>query len=365
MSAAIPWWRPETGEAEARIVREVLDSQYLNEGGVTADFERELARRLEVKHAVAVTSGTSALALTLMALGIGPGDEVVVPDLTFIATANAVYLAGARPVLADVDPDTLTLRPESLEQALTPRTKAVIPVHVSGRAGTLGAVLETARRRRLQVVEDAAEALFSRWGGRFLGTHGTLGCFSFSPNKTITTGQGGLVVTQDEALHGRLRELKDQGRPVRGTGGDDLHPSLGFNFKLTNLQAAVGLAQLDRLAGRLERQKRIHSLYREGLAGVEGIRVLPFDLEGGECPQWTDALADRRDALVRDLSSKGAECRRFWLPLHTQKPYLQGDGAFPNSTRLSSRALWLPSAFQNTDDQVRQVCGWIRAFYGA
>ena len=171
----------------------------------------------------------------------GVGDEVIVPDVTFIATANAVTLTGASPVLVDIDPRTLTLDPQRTERAITTRTKAIVPVHVSGRAADLGAIMDIAQRHGLLVVEDAAEAFLSKHDGKCLGTFGIAGCFSLSPNKTVTTGQGGLVVTDDDRLHVRLRELKDQGRPVRGTGGDDAHDSVGFNFKFTNLQAAIGL----------------------------------------------------------------------------------------------------------------------------
>jgi perosamine synthetase len=149
---------------------------------------------------------------------------------------------------------------------------------------------------------------------------------------------------------------------VRGTGGDDFHPTLGFNFKLTNLQAAVGLAQIERLAGRMERIRRICRIYRDELQGTEGIQLLPFDLDSGEQPQWVDALAERRDELDASLGSHGAHCRRFWFPIHTQKPYWQPDDAFPNSTRLARQALWLPSAFQLSDENVRAVCDLIRQF---
>jgi perosamine synthetase len=359
----IPWWTPQIGPDELGLLKEVLESGYINEGGVATTFEEKIARLLDVPHAVATTSGTSALFLSLAALGVGHGDEVIVPDLTFIATANAVKLAGATPVLVDVDPGTLNVDPAAVERAITPRTKAVMPVHVTGRGADMERLSAIASRRGLFVVEDAAEALRSRHQGRWLGTWGEAGCFSFSPNKTITSGQGGLVVTRDAKLAGRLRELKDQGRPVRGTGGDDLHPTLGYNFKFTNLQAAIGLAQLGYMDGRMERQKRIYQLYAEGLRDVSGIQVLPFDIEGGACPQWTDALADRRDELVAYLAARGASCRKFWHPLHTQAPYRLPDDAFPQAVKAAGRALWLPSAFTLTDADVREVVEMITMFY--
>ena len=362
MTQNFPWWQPDVGEPEQERVRTVIASNYINDGDVTEEFEREIARLTGARHAVGVTSGTAAIYLSLMALDIGPGDEVIVPDMTFIATANAVTMTGARPVLVDVDPRTLNMDPVALQAAITSRTRAIVPVHVSGRAADMKAILAVCGPRGIPVVEDAAEALGSRHHGRCLGTFGRMGCFSFSPNKTITTGQGGMIVTDDDACHQRLRELKDQGRPARGTGGDDLHPTLGFNFKLTNLQAAVGLAQIERLAGRMERIRRTCRIYRDELQGTEGIQLLPFDLDSGEQPQWVDALAERRDELDAFLASHGAHCRRFWFPIHTQKPYWRPDDGFPNSTRLARQALWLPSAFQLSDDDVRAVCDLIRQF---
>lgn len=297
-----------------------------------------------------------------MGLGVSAGDEVIVPDITFIATANAVVLSGARPILVDVDPRTLNLDPENVARAISPRTKAIIPVHVSGRAVDMQAVLTIAKEHGLYVVEDAAEAFMSRHADRYLGTIGNAGCFSFSPNKTITTGQGGMIVTDDEQLYSRLRELKDHGRPIRGTGGDDVHHSIGFNFKFTNLQAAVGLAQLSYLQSRLSRLQRIYELYFRELDDLEGIRLPGFRLDLGESPQWTDAIIQHRDELDRYLNAKNAHCRRFWFPIHTQAPYRQDNRLFPVSTALGPQAIWLPSAFSLSDDDVSIVCGHIRKF---
>jgi perosamine synthetase len=361
----IPWWRPETGNEEREAVLRVLDSGYLNDGDVTGEFERGMAAALGARHAVAVTSGTAAIFLSLVGVGVRHGDEVVVPDITFIATANAVTMAGATPVFVDIDPDALTMDPDAFASAITPRTRAVVPVHVSGRAVAINRIVEVADARGIVVIEDAAEALRSRHRGRCLGTFGRAGCFSFSPNKTITTGQGGLIVTDDDALAVRLRALKDQGRPVRGTGGNDVHPSVGFNFKLTNLQAAVGIAQLARLEARVDRLTAIYREYCRGLAGIGQVRVLPFDVEHGESPQWVDALVDNRDGLVDHLKRFDIDCRPFWFPIHTQQPYRLADQGFPNAMRVAPRALWLPSALSLSDDDVRTVCGRIRDFYKA
>jgi perosamine synthetase len=363
MDRFLSWWSPEMTGNELALLKNVIDSNFLNDGDVTEQFAQTIAKLTGAKFGVGVTSGTTAIYLSLMALDVGHGDEVIVPNLTFIATANAVSMTGATPVLADVDPDTLNLSVKAMEAAVTSRTKAVVPVHVSGRAADIENIVDVAGESALAVVEDAAEAFCSRFKARCLGTFGHTGCFSFSPNKIITTGQGGVIVTNDEGIFRRLRELKDQGRPVRGTGGADVHDSIGFNFKLTNLQAAVGLAQLEKLSSRMERVRRTYSIYRDELIGTNGIRILPFNIEAGEQPQWIDALADHRDQLDKFLAKHGVGCRRFWFPLHTQKPYLCNEKKFPASTRLGKEAIWLPSAFQMADEDVRSVCRLICKFY--
>lgn len=364
-SSRLPWWEPRMTGGELGRLRTVIERNFLNDGPETADLERRIARLLGVRHAVCVTSGTAALFLALAAAGVGSGDEVLVPDLTFIASANAVALTGAKPVLVDIDPRTLNIDVAAASTAITDRTRAIMPVHVSGRGADMTAIRELARTRELAIVEDAAEAFRSFAHGAYLGTHGIAGCFSFSPNKTVTSGQGGAIVTNDDALHTRLRELKDQGRPVRGTGGDDPHPSVGYNFKFTDLQAAVLSAQLEALEERLDRQRDIQRAYRRGLADVAGIELLPFDLDGGEIPQWTDALADRRDELVDHLERNGAGCRRFWHPIHVQPPYRASDSRFPGTSAVAGRAVWLPSAFSLGDADIERVCGLIRTFYRA
>ena len=351
--------------SELGLVKGVLDSNFLNDGDVTEEFGGKIAKLVDAKFGVGVTSGTSAIYLSLVALGIGHGDEVIVPDITFIATANAVSMTGATPVLVDVDPETLNISVVAIEAAITPKTRAVVPVHVSGRAADMEAILSICADRGIAVVEDAAEAFCSTHKDRYLGTLGRAGCFSFSPNKVITTGQGGVIVTNDEVIFQRLRELKDQGRPVRGTGGADVHDRIGFNFKLTNLQAAVGLGQLEKLDARLERIRQTYRIYHDELAEVKGIHVLRFKIDSGEQPQWIDALAEHRDELDTFLAKNGAGCRRFWFPLHTQKPYRRDDADFPNSTRLGKQAIWLPSAFQMADSDVKTVCHLIKKFYSA
>lgn len=360
VSNKIEWWQPVIGTSEYALTQEVLKSGFLNDGKFTEQLEQSIANLVGTKYAVAVTSGTAALYLALKALNIGPGDEVIVPDTTFIATANAVVMTGATPHLVDIDRVSLNINPEQIKKAINKQTKAIIPVHVSGRLCDMNSIMGIAQQHNLYVVEDAAEALGSKKGNKSAGAYGQMGCFSFSPNKTITTGQGGMVVTDNPNLHARLRQLKDQGRSYRGTGGDDLHPTIGYNFKLTNLQAAVGLGQLQDVNVRLKKLKHVYEMYRDGLADLKGIHLFPFELEQGECPQWVDAYVENREALTAAFDSHNIGYRRFWFPLHQQNPYRLSDNEFPVSTHCADHSVWLPSSLTLSDDQISQVCNIIK-----
>ncbi len=351
----IAWFGPHLSGRELELLRGVLEREYVNDGPLTREFERKVAAFVGTRHAVAVTSGTMAIALALMAAGIGPGDEVLVPDLTFIATANAVRLAGAEVKLVDIEPVRFGVDPDAVLAAICPRTRALVTVDVNGRGADYTRLEAICRERGLVLICDAAEGLGSRFGGRMLGAFGLAGCFSFSANKTITAGQGGMIVTDSDALHDRLRELKDQGRRKGGTGGDDMHPVLGFNFKFTDLQAAVALAQFEEIEQRLARAVRRDEAYRERLSNQPGLRVGAM-IEPGEVRQWTDVLIDHRAKIVTALEAEQIGSRNFWFPLHRQEPYRAADSAFVNSIAVSERGLWLPSRLDMGEAETARVC---------
>jgi perosamine synthetase len=351
----IKWFGPQLGEREHAAVAAVIASNYINDGHVTREFEKRIAERIGTKHCIAVTSGTAAISLAVIGLGIGRGDEVLVPNLTFVATANGVRMAGADVKLIDVEPQRFTIDVDKAAAAIGPRTKAIIPVDVNGRGADYDALERLCVEHSLKLVCDAAEALGSRYYDRHLGSIGDAGCFSFSANKTVTSGQGGMISTNSDELHDRLRELKDQGRRHGGTGGDDLHPELGFNFKYTNLQAAVGLAQLELLEMRIEQFRRRDEWYRELLSDCPGI-VLPRPSNWeGEVLQWTDILCANRAAVQGALAREGIDTRAFWLPVHRQIPYAAPDAGFEHTIDVSARGLWLPSAFDLTREEAKIV----------
>jgi perosamine synthetase len=355
---SIDWFGPHLTGGELERLRDVLDRQYINDGPLAREFERRIAVLVGTRHAVAVTSGTAAIALALLAAGIGPGDVVLIPDLTFAATANAVRLAGAEVKLVDVEPDRFGIDPDGVVAAIGPRTRAVVAVDVNGRGANYRRLEPICRDAGLVLICDSAEGLGSRYDGHMLGSFGLAGCFSFSANKTITAGQGGMVTTDSDALYQRLRELKDQGRRHGGTGGDDLHPVIGFNFKFTDLQATVAMPQLDQIEQRIAAARRRDTAYAERLANQPGLKLPPFD-EPGEVRQWTDVLIDNRAVVSAALDADGIGNRAFWLPLHQQEPYAADAGRFPNSRDISRRGLWLASRFDLDDADFDRVCSVI------
>lgn len=358
----IPQIQPDFSAAEVRAVARVMRGGWIAEGAETERFERLVAAFLGVPCAVAVPSGTVAVALSCMASGLAAGEEVIVPNLTMAGTANGVLLAGGVPVFADVRSDTLTLDPVDVERRITHKTKIIMPVHLNGRSADMVALLGLARKHKLFLIEDAAQALGSRWGGNFLGGYGDFGCFSFSVPKIVTTGQGGMVVTRSKQLRERLGKLKDQGRRIRG---GDIHDSIGFNFRFSDLLAAVGVVQMRKIAQNMARKRRVYSWYREALVGVPQVEFVKTDLLQ-TVPWFVDVLVPRRDALAGYLRERGVETRSFYQPLHQQGAYrafYRTGESFPVTERVAKLGLWLPSSVGLTRRQVVTICTYIRRFF--
>lgn len=365
MTGKIPWWRPviEPTSALSQLAS-VVHTDFPNEGIATTQLEAKLASLLGVKHVIMTTSGTAALFLAMRACGVGPGDEVIVPDLTFIATANAVRMAGARPVLVDVG-DDLTISVEAVEQSITDLTKAIIPVHLSGRSANSEALSALARRHRLSLIEDAAQAFMSKCDDRYLGTLGRVGCFSLSAHKLITSGQGGFVATNDNELTNEVRLLKNQGQPHYVARGTDLFVQAGYNFKYTDLQAAFALNQLESLNERIHSAKIRQELYESSLKVCPELQVCPF--QPGAVPLWTELRVESRAAqsgLVEHLEKHSVECRKLYAPLHLQPPYSRPDTAFQKALELSPRSLWLPSGLGLSVVAIHRVCTLLEDWAG-
>jgi perosamine synthetase len=351
----IPQIEPLLGPEETAAVLAVLESGFLTEGKKTREFERELGKFFGVPHAIVVNNATLALTIALQALGIGPGDEVIVPDFTFVATANAVALAGARPVFADVSRETFTLDLADAEARITERTAAIVPVHLNGRSPDMAALAALARKYDLAMVEDAAQAMGSRRGGCFLGTCGDAGVFSLGTTKIITAGQGGVILTRRDDVGRASARIKDHGRLSRSA---EVHDTPGFNSKFTDLQAAVGLEQFRKLPQRMAQKRALFRAYRERLDGVAGLAVPPMDL-GNAVPWFVDLLCADRDGLKEHLAAQGIETRPFYFPVHSQ-PCFGAAGSYPATEEISARGLWLPSSLHLAESDVDRICALIR-----
>ena len=339
-SDQISWWRTSFGDAEVDKLRESVLAEHISQGPVTAEFESRFAEFVDVPYAMATTSGSVALYLALMALGIGPGDEVIVPDRTWVSTAHAALLLGAKVVLVDVLPDVPVMDVTQIRSKITPRTKAIMPVHLNGRSVDMAEINAIARENDLVVVEDAAQAFLSKNSLGFLGTQSDAGCFSLSVAKLISTGQGGLVVTSSQKVYKKLKSIGNNGVVDNFT---DAWNELGFNFKYTDLLASFGLVQLTRVPDRLAHVNDLYSRYRAGLSEYEFpfLRLLPVNQEAGEVPIYIEVMCDDRAAVMRFLGDRGIQTRPATPSLNTSD-YMNAEGGFPNSVRFSEQSLILP-----------------------
>lgn len=358
--------RPDIGERELELVTQVLRSDVLALGPFAPRFEAALASIVGRRHAVACSSGTAGLHMGVRALEIGAGDEVITTPFSFVASANCLLYEGAIPRFVDIEEDTLGLDPELVEGAASPRTRAVLPVHVFGRPCRVEAITATARRRGWAVIEDACEALGSSVDGRPCGSFGDLSVFAFYPNKQITTGEGGMVVTDDDALAETMRSLRNQGRDSDGTWLR--HVRLGYNYRLDEMSAAVGVAQLERLAELRAGRARVAAAYERALGNDDWVglpRVGP-----GESVDWFVyvvrlAASVDRDAVIGRLAERGVPARPYFTPLHLQPLYRERfgfkPGDFPVTERVAASTLALPFSSRLTDDEVASVADALRA----
>ena len=354
---------PWIDDQELEELKRVIASTFVVEHDLTREFEQRTRELTGARHAVAIMNGTVALYCSLKALGIGPGDEVIVPDLTFIASANAVIMAGANPVFCEILPDTFCIDPAKIAPLVTPRTKAVMPVHLYGQSADMDAVMKVTRELDLFVVEDAAQGVGVHFNGRHVGTFGQLGILSYYGNKTITCGEGGVILTDDDELARACYRLKNHGRDGKGAF---IHEHIGFNFSFTEMQAAVGIAQMKKLPKIVARKKAIHDRYCEALAGIDRLRPAYIDSRCTPVFWFTSFLCDDTDALAAHLQKNGAQTRRFFYPLHLQPCYRDRSfdrSGFAVSERVFAQGISLPSAFHLTDDDQQIVIDLIKGFY--
>jgi len=355
----IPVASPVLGGNEKKYVLECLDSGWISSiGRFIGLFEERFARFCGASYGIAANNGTSALHLALAALGTGPGDEIIVPTLTYVATANAVHYCGAKPVFVDSDESTMTLVADSLEAAITGRTKGIIVVHLYGHPADMDPILEMARKHGLFVIEDAAEAHGALYRGRPVGSLADAATFSFYGNKIITTGEGGMVTTSDAAVRDRLRLLRGQ-----GVDPDQRYwfPVIGYNYRMTNVAAAIGLAQLEQVEEFLKQRRLIAYMYARELGRLQDHLQLPTEQPWAEHAFWSypiilrDTVRLSRDQMLKALEEDGIDTRPVFYPMHTLPPYLEPQGYYPVADRLACRGLCLPMHGMLTEEDISYI----------
>ena len=361
----IPIYRPDLGGKTKEYVNECLDTSWISSRGrFVADFEEGFARRVGVQHAASVCNGTVALHLALVALGIGPEDEVLVPTLTYIASVNAITYTGATPVFVDSLRDTWQMDPEDVRRNITARTRAIMAVHLYGQACDMRALTDIAREHRLFLVEDCAEAFGTTYEGRHVGTFGDISTFSFFGNKTITTGEGGMVVTNDRTLNERSRHFKGQGLAAHR---EYWHDVVGYNYRMTNIAAAIGLAQLERADEFIDRKRELARVYARAL------KDLPIELHreapGTQHSYWMVSILvevpEDRDPLRAHLATAGIETRPLFYPVHSMPMYARNFRKHPVAEDLAWRGINLPSWPGLSQEEIEFIAGQIRAYFGS
>ena len=371
----IPLSAPDITEIEIEAVVSVLRGSRLSLGPKMEEFEHAFAAYAGAPHAVAVSSGTAALHLSLLALGVGPGDEVIVPSFTFVAVANAVRYVGAVPVFADIDPDSLNLAPPGVEAAVTARTRALIAVHTFGRPADMAALRAIADRHDLLLIEDACEAIGAEIAGQRVGSFGDTAVFAFYPNKQITTGEGGMVTTRAEMTARRARILRNHGRcqmpaPAGSEGSWLDHSEVGYNYRISEIQCALGLVQLGRVEEILSRRADIARRYRERLNDHPQVRVPILDAPGRRLSWFVFVvrLAETfagagRDRIGRALAKEGIATGRYFAPIHLQPAYAAWREAahLPVTETVAGQTLALPFFNRISVEEIERVCAALRA----
>ncbi|KEH90399.1 perosamine synthetase [Clostridium novyi A str. BKT29909] len=362
----IPLCIPEIRGNEWKYVKECIDTNWVSSVGSYVNlFEEKFAEYVDTNSAVVTVNGTAAIELALLTAGVGIEDEVIVPSMTFISPVNTVKYVGATPVFCDVCRDTFVMDAEKIEELITPKTKAILPVHIYGHPVDMDKVMEIAKKYNLYVIEDATEALGSKYKGKKLGTIGHMGAFSFNGNKLITTGAGGMLVTNSEEYGKRAKFLSTQTKVVLENKAF-YHPEVGYNFRMPNLLAAFGVAQLENADEYLKIKKKNASYYNELLKNVKGI-TLPIQKDWAENCYWLysilveDDFPLTRDELIKKLQEEGIESRPFFMPVHNMLPYIDcAHGDMSITDDISAKGINLPSSVSLTEENIEFICSVIK-----
>lgn len=354
--------RPWIGDEERQAVNDYMQTDgFLTEFKLTKEFEDSIKAYTSAKYCFAVNNGTISLTLAALALGIGPDDEVIVPNFTMVASPNSIKMLGAKPIFVDVEPQTLCMDFTKLERACSPNTKAIMLVSANGRYPLvdINEFINFAKEKNLKIIEDSAQALGSFYpNGSHIGLMGDIGSISFSMPKIITTGQGGALITNDNDLAEKIKLLKNFGR---ASSGNDQHQTIGYNAKFTEMQAAIGIEQMKKLPIRVDLKKKIWTRYKENLKGHSNIVLFEHNLNT-TTPWFIDAICDDRDGLKSFLAANGIGSREMYPPLNQQEAYNIA-GEYPVSSHIGHKGLWLPSAAQLKAEEIDYVTNKIHEFY--
>lgn len=362
----IPVCTPWLPGNEKKYALDAIDSNWISSTGKYVEkFERDFAKYCGVNHGVTCCNGSVAIHLACVALGLKKGDEVIVTDITNIASLNGIILAGAKPVLVDIEPDTWNMDPYKIEEKITKNTKAIMVVHIYGHPCDMDPIVSLAKKYKLFIIEDCAEAHGAEYKGKKCGSFGDISCFSFYANKILTTGEGGMCLTNDKSLADRMRLLKDLAFKVPRF----LHDEIGFNYRLTNVQSAIGAAQVENIEMLVEARRNVGLKYHKLLKDVDGI-ILPVEKPYAKNVYWMfciilkDAVNMTKDEVMRKLKEKGIDTRSFFIPMHQQPAYVNKtvenvpdcSGKFPIAEKISKRGFYLPSSSNITDKEIEFVC---------
>ena len=359
MNSFIHQYKPSISEAEAKACYDYLISGgWLTEFKQTENFENKICDFTGSKYCIATTSGTVALILSLMAIGISSGDEVLVPNLTMIATPNAVRLLGGKVVLIDIDSKSLCMDVDLIEENITPKTKGLIYVSLNGRCGNIKKVQEICHNKNIVFIEDAAQSLGSYKDGAHLGTFGEMGCFSFGMHKLLTTGQGGAIITNNKDYFSKIKKLKNFGREE---GGHDIHKEIGYNFRFTDLQATIGIKQIENIVYKIKRKKEIYSKYLNELSNITEIEFIETNLKE-TTPWFVDIFLSKPSKLQKYLKQKGIGTRLLYPAINSQNIY-HSTNSLNVSKKISQKGLWLPSSLTLSCNQLSSICKHIKSFF--
>ena len=351
----IPVAEPLIGEKELKYITEAIKSGWISSGKYISMFEEKFSKFCGVKYGISCNSGTSALHLALVALGIREGDEVIIPTFTYISTANVVKYVNATPIFVDSSRETWNIDPKKIEEKITEKTKAIIPVHLYGLPCEMEKIMEIAKKYNLYIIEDAAEAHGAEYKGKKVGSFGDIGCFSFFGNKIITTGEGGMCVTNNLELKEKLESLRNQGMSKERRYW---HPIVGFNYRMSNIHAAIGLAQLEGINDSINLKIRNAELYSERL---KDIVELPPNIKDTKNIYWMFCiLSDKKDEIIKALKEKEIETRPLFSPIHKMPPYYIGE-KYPIAKELNKKGINLPSSIKLKEEEIKRICEIIKA----